>query len=536
MMKWIKKTLLLLVFSSLLAILFAWINPLDFDASSTMEFEGKRDVIIGFNDGYTFQDIDIDVVVEKEFDLINALSSRLSASAINGLKDHQAIRYIDIDQPIAMNSPPFLNESPSWGLERIFASDEYPFELWEETKGQGIKVAVLDTGIDGAHEDLNVVGGYNTISDDPYDVDLNGHGTHVAGIIAGLHNDVGIVGVAPEVSLYSVIVLDEEGSGTTSNLIDGIEWVVANDIPIVNMSIGSSFESSALENAIDEAHALGHIFVSSSGNDGEDGGEDNMTYPAKYTNVIAVGATDDNDTLASYSSYGPELDLLAPGTSIRSTWPEDEYVSISGTSMAAPFVSGVIALMLSVDNSLSSSEILALLLENAEDLGLDSNEQGAGLLRGDWVLNATKKVDTTTFHTITVADTENGTIDPDGTFDVEGGSDVTFTLNPNEGYRVDDILLNGDSYGDSDEFTLTNINKDYLIEVTFTKETYTIYFETFEGSQEDAIDVLYDDPIPDLPTPTLEGHSFTGWYMDENLATAFELETMPAENLVLYAE
>ena len=533
-MKIMRRLSLIMVLVSLLALLFTWLNPHPVKADVAFDFEGEKHVIIGFHDGFSPQDLALELDINQEFGLINAVSTTLDAEAISHIQQHPAIRYIDVNQSIELSAPPFSNtqeETPSWGLERIFESDTYPFDYWNETDGTGVKVAVLDSGIDGSHEDLHVAGGYNTISDDPYDVDLNGHGTHVAGIIAGLYNDVGIVGVAPAVELYSLVVLDEEGEGSSINLIEAIEWVVDNNIPIVNMSLGMSESSTALENAINEAHALGHIFIGAAGNDGESGGSDNMSYPAKYANVIAVGATDDDDTRASYSSYGPALDIMAPGTSIRSTFPNDQYGYSSGTSMAAPFVSGVIALMLQKNSSLSQDDILSLLTNNAEDLGLSSNEQGAGLLRGDWVLAATSASNDETTYTLSFETFDGEPIDAIDLLYQEtiptlpSGSLEGHTF---KGWYFEDTF---DTIFDLE----TMPAYDITIYAWFEINTYTISFDTGSAENIESLDVVYNDIIPSLPVPTLEGHSFDGWYIDADYENTFNLETMPAKDFTLYA-
>ena len=534
----VKRLWLSIIFIILLVASFAWINPLDINASNSVEFEGEQNVIIGFNNGYSHQDLSFDLPIEKEFNLINAVAANLTSTQVNALHNSKAIDYIDFDESIELLGPPFGNdgdeEDASWGLNRIFNYQDPPFDVWDETSGEEMAVAVFDTGIEGSHEDLNVVGGYNTLSDDPYNIDLNGHGTHVAGIIGALYNDVGVIGVAPEVELYSVIVLNEEGSGSTSNLIEGIEWVVDNNIKIVNMSLGTTSYSSALENAINSAADLGHIFIGSSGNDGEDGGEDTMNYPAKFSNVIAVGATNEDDTLAEYSSYGPSLDIVAPGTSIRSTYLGDSYERLSGTSMAAPFVSGVVALLLSLDNTLSLDQVLTILQDSAEDLNLEEDKQGEGLLRADLAYDALHQQVSTETHTIIVDTPINGSINPSGTFEVDEGSDVTFELTSDEGYKIDAILINEEPQTINETFVIEDINQDYHIEVLFTQKTYTLSFET-EGSEVDALEVLYDDAIPSLESSSLSGHSFEGWFTDETLETAFDYETMPAYDMTLYA-
>lgn len=383
----LKKAWLFIIASTIAFMPFIAIES---SASTHAYVADENRFIIGFREGFGPRDLGSRVPIDKQFERINAATARLPMAAVLSLMQHDFIEYIELDHAISVARPPFAQnpETPTWGLERIFQSETYPFETWETTDGAGVRVAVFDTGIDGTHEDLHVVGGFNTFNDDPYDVDPHGHGTHVAGIIAALHNDVGVVGVAPEVELYSVVVLDENGAGAMSNLVDGILWAIDNDIHIINMSLGTSHPSTALEDAINEANKQGHIIVASSGNAGEDGGEDTMRYPAKYEHVIAVGAINPDDTVADYSSYGQTLDLVAPGTSIRSTYPGNAYETRGGTSMAAPFVAGVIALMLGIDDSLTPSQVRAFLTGHAEDLGYSADKQGAGLLRADWVVSA----------------------------------------------------------------------------------------------------------------------------------------------------
>ncbi|MDO8725848.1 MAG: S8 family peptidase, partial [Candidatus Methanoperedens sp.] len=177
--------------------------------------------------------------------------------------------------------------------------------------------------------------------------DKYGHGTHVAGIVAAVgNNNIGVIGVAPEASLYAVKVLNNAGSGYTSDVIQGIQWA-ADNAQIASMSFGSSSYNQAEKDAVDAARAKGLILVAAAGNSG-DGNPltDNVGYPARYANVIAVAATNSNDAVASFSSDGLEVDVSAPGVSILSTYKGSSYASASGTSMAAPHVTGTVALML----------------------------------------------------------------------------------------------------------------------------------------------------------------------------------------------
>jgi subtilisin family serine protease len=225
------------------------------------------------------------------------------------------------------------------------------FAWAEGYTGEGTKVAVIDTGIDYTHPDLiaNYKGGKDFVNKDDLPMDDNGHGTHVAGIIAACNNnDIGVVGVAPNASLYAVKVLDATGSGYYSDIIAGIEWCIGK-VDIANMSLGGTYDSPSLHAACDTA-AEHILLVAAAGNSGNRAGRgDNVNYPARYDTVIAVAATDSSDNRASFSSTGPPLDIAAPGVSIYSTYKGGGYATMSGTSMAAPHVAGTLALLLSGD-------------------------------------------------------------------------------------------------------------------------------------------------------------------------------------------
>ncbi|MBA3534008.1 MAG: S8 family serine peptidase [Ardenticatenales bacterium] len=228
-----------------------------------------------------------------------------------------------------------------------------------------VDVAIIDTGIDIDHPDLNVVGGYNCQRGSSYD-DGNGHGTHVAGTIGALDNTIGVVGVAPGARLWGVRVLNDRGSGTTSSVICGIDWVAsqAATIEVANMSLGGAGSdnacggSDAEHNAICNAVNAGITFVVAAGNENTDAA--NST-PAAFDEVITVSAladfnglagggaastcrTDQDDSRADFSNYGADVDIMAPGVCINSTWMGGGYNTISGTSMASPHVAGAAAL------------------------------------------------------------------------------------------------------------------------------------------------------------------------------------------------
>ena len=275
-----------------------------------------------------------------------------------------------------------------WGVDRIDAD-----LAWGTSTGVGVNVAVIDTGIDQDHPDLiaNLKGGVNFVSKSPTRPadpakwnDDNGHGTHVAGIIGAVDNSEGVVGMAHGVNLYGVKVLDRNGSGYLSDVISGIDWAVANGMNVINMSLGSSSDSSALHDAVDAADAAGLVVVAAAGNSGDgDGTTNEVIYPAKYSSVIAVAATASDDSTPYWSSEGAEVELAAPGVDIRSTWNDGAYNTISGTSMASPHAAGAAALVFSVATDINGNgsvndEVRATLVATADDLGIAGRDNFYG--------------------------------------------------------------------------------------------------------------------------------------------------------------
>lgn len=315
--------------------------------------------------------------------LINGMSVTLPGRAAEAiLARHPGVVRIDDDIVFTKLS---TQETP-WGIARIQAPG-----LWSETTGAGVRVAILDTGIQRNHPDLQVAGGYLAIKSGSYKRlprtqwdDDEGHGTHVAGTVAALNNDYGVVGVAPGASLYAVKALDRNGGGSLSDIIDGIDWCIANGIDVINMSFGASSDNLSLYQAVVRAYNAGVIMVAAAGNSGP--GDNTVGYPARYVETIAVAATDSADGIASFSSRGSQVDIAAPGVAVLSTVLGSGYVAWSGTSMATPHVAGVAALLLQANGPMSPAAMKALLKANAEDLGWPVNMQGAGLVRPDLCL------------------------------------------------------------------------------------------------------------------------------------------------------
>lgn len=255
-----------------------------------------------------------------------------------------------------------LAETIDWGLK----NRNIPI-AWKNSKGKGIKVAVLDTGVPD-HKDLpdpiakaTFVGGS--------DSDRNGHSSHCGGIIGARANGVGVVGVAPECDLMYGKVLGDNGSGSSLGIARGIDWAVENGADIISMSIGGGYDRE-VEAACRRAIAAKVLLIAAAGNSGANAGVD---YPGRLPETIAVAAYAINDGIASFSSGGPEVDIAAPGQNILSTVPGQQYQTMSGTSMATPFIAGLCALILSSrphDEWIRDvREMRKLLAGNAEDRG-----------------------------------------------------------------------------------------------------------------------------------------------------------------------
>lgn len=209
--------------------------------------------------------------------------------------------------------------------------------------GKGIRVAIVDTGVDGRHTDLIVREGADFTNSPSSWYDVQGHGTHVAGIVAARDNDGGTIGVAPEADLYAVKVLSDSGQGTFEAIIAGINWAVAKKVDVINMSLGGDGPiSSGMRSAIDAAINAGVIVCVAAGNSGPYDGT--VGNPGNYARCVTVGATDKSNAPAQFTSRGPTVDIAAPGVDILSTYPNQRTTKLSGTSMATPLVAGVAAL------------------------------------------------------------------------------------------------------------------------------------------------------------------------------------------------
>jgi VCBS repeat-containing protein len=312
--------------------------------------------------------------VRHAYTLIDAMAVEIPANAIPGLSRNPHVTSVELDATITTLEPLAAAESTgeyeydnAWGVVHIGAKPVHDAGIW----GQGVRVAVIDTGIDYVHDqppaleppvvdpefNASYRGGYDFVNDDTDPMDDNGHGTHVAGILAAERNWYLVVGVAPQVDLYALKILAADGSGYESDLILALQWAVEHDMDVVNMSLGTHDVVPALQAAVESAAAAGLLMVAASGNTStfqEIWYGCAVTYPGAYPQVLATTFTNPNNALTGYSCTGPEVDFASPGDNIFSPVPvgscqncsPNGYLPLSGTSMASPHLAGTVALLL----------------------------------------------------------------------------------------------------------------------------------------------------------------------------------------------
>lgn len=312
---------------------------------------------------------------------LKGFSITMSSASAQALTRNPQVAYVEADVERSIEA----QEIPT-GIERAFATVNSNISIdGSDDVRVDVDVAVIDTGVDFEHPDLNVVGGVDCSGGGPFGGscsaggdDNHYHGTHVAGTVGAIDNGDGVVGVAPGARIWAVKVLDSRGSGYTSWIVAGIDWVAANSdvIEVANMSLGGGGFSQAEYDAIQGAVNNGVAFAVSAGNDGADA---NNYSPAAFDNALTVSAladfdgtpgglgsptcrADQDDTLADFSNWGSAVDIAAPGVCILSTYPIEQgsYGTISGTSMASPHVAGALALLASSNNPGNASDVQGL--------------------------------------------------------------------------------------------------------------------------------------------------------------------------------
>ncbi|MEP6962555.1 MAG: S8 family serine peptidase [Acidobacteriota bacterium] len=316
--------------------------------------------------------------IGKQFNDLNVVAAKIPPGKLKQLEKHGLIDKIEADSAIRVHDAELDN---TWGVKQIGAGVVHDLGI----KGAAVKVCLLDTGIDTTHPDLylNYKGGKDFVNNDNDPSDDNGHGSHTAGTIAAMMDGLGVRGAAPSVDLYVYKVMDASGNGMFSAVIAALQECVAIGGKVSSNSYGSSSDpGSIVKSAFDDAYNKGVFHVASAGNSGA--GTNTVGFPAQYASVFAVAATDSANNWASFSSTGPAVAVAAPGVSILSTYLNHSYAYMSGTSMAAPHVAGVAALVISCGVT-GPANIRQRIISTAQDLGPAGRDDqyGYGLVRAD---------------------------------------------------------------------------------------------------------------------------------------------------------
>ncbi|MGB3459873.1 MAG: S8 family serine peptidase [Halobacteriota archaeon] len=488
--------------------------------------QSKVPVIIGFKDKPSQADKDMvrgqGGEIKHSYTIIDAIAAKLPEQAIENIQKNSKVAYVEMDGEVHAHDIELYN---SWGVEHIGAGIVHD----GGNTGDGVKVAIIDTGINYNHPDLseNYAGGYDFVNDDDDPMDDAGHGTHCAGIVAAVDNGAGVVGVAPDAHLYGFKVLDSSGSGYLSDAIAGIDAAVGDETDIISMSFGSSSDLESMGAACDAAYGAGIVLVASAGNSGNPPARgDNVGYPARYDSVIAVAATDSNDIRARWSSTGPAVELAAPGVGIYSTYMGVGYVTMSGTSMACPHVAGTAALVI-YSGIADNGAVRTCLQETADDLGAigRDNLYGYGLVDADEAAMPTEP------NTQPVADaggSYTGMEDVAITFDGSGSSDsdgdslayawdfgdgsTGTSVNPTHTYTAGGIytvtLVVNDGKEDSESSTttadITEVNDPPVAEAGSDQNVVVGGVVTFDGSGSYDLDGTITDYVWEFGDETTE--------------------------------
>lgn len=326
--------------------------------------------------------------------LILEVSSGEVDATIAELKKQEGVIYAEPNYYVEATD--ITPNDPEWGNQYNLAAIRAPAGWQLNTGAVWVTIAIIDSGVDLSHPDLfvRILPGYDFVNNDNDPQDDNGHGTHVAAIAAASSNNaVGIAGVNWGANILPIKVLNASGNGTYANVAAGIVWATDNGAQIINLSLGGGAPSFVLSDAVDYAYNHGVILVASTGNAGAPA----VLYPAAFDAVIAVGATDMTNAWAGFSNYGPEVDVVAPGVNIYSAYPDGGYGYRSGTSMAAPHVSGLAAILWGIPGN-GPTNIRTIIESTAQDLGVPGWDEyfGYGLIQMDAAIQQAQPPDTAT--------------------------------------------------------------------------------------------------------------------------------------------
>lgn len=326
--------------------------------------------------------------IEMEIDELNVLVLQIQdgqvARSLALLNSCAGVKYAEPNYLASIADT--IPNDPGFGSQYGLISIRAP-QGWDLSTGSSaVIIAIIDSGVDLSHPDLasKITAGYDFVNNDTIPQDDFGHGTHVAGIAAATgNNGTGVTGVSWGARIMPIKVLNAAGNGTFANVAAGIIWAVDNGAQVINLSLGGNTSSLVLQDAVNYAYSNGVVLVAASGNTGSGV----ILYPAAYPHVIAVGAVDNTNNHAGFSNFGPEMDLMAPGVSIYSTIPGG-YGLNSGTSMAAPYVSGLAAILRGYPGGFSPDAIEFEMESTALDLGIAGRDNlyGYGLIQLDYAI------------------------------------------------------------------------------------------------------------------------------------------------------
>ncbi|NWL86847.1 peptidase S8 [Paenibacillus sp. 79R4] len=350
----------------------------------------ENEIVVTFKHGLSTEDrkkIMNDLHCKPPQKIVNTYIFRSDKLTMNELKDYFLKNWQpDYVEPhyLYMTNETSLDDTPLIPNDMLFS--EYQWNLpiidttrgWKLSKGTNdVIVGVVDTGVDLQHPDLKgrLLKGYNVDAPDEDPIDDVGHGTHVAGIIAAnTNNSEGIAGMMWSGKILPVKALDKSGAGTTYSVAQGIIWATDNGAKVINMSLGNYADAKFLHEAVKYAFDHDVVLVAATGNDNTE----RPGYPAAYPEVLSVSATDYNLKKASFSNYGDYVDVMAPGESIASTYPDNQYAALSGTSMACPHVTALAALIRSINPELKNTEVMDIIRKNVIDLGTAGHDKYYG--------------------------------------------------------------------------------------------------------------------------------------------------------------
>jgi thermitase len=322
-------------------------------------------------------------ILEKLNSTIVFQSNELTTSELINFFNRQATvefaepNYLYLQNQIGLPNDFLYREQYQWNFPVIQTEGG-----WNITKGdEHIVIAVVDTGVDLDHPDVRrrLTNGYNVIENNNFPDDDNGHGTHVAGIIASeTNNREGVAGITWYNKIMPIKSIGIEGYGTSFDIAKGIIWAVDHGADVINLSLGNYQHSSLLEVAVDYAYDHNVVLIAAAGNENTS----QPSFPAAYPQVLGVAAIDYTGRRAPFSNYGDYIDVTAPGVQIASTFFNQQYAALSGTSMASPHVAGLAGLLLSVNPNLTNREIMDIIKNTAYDLGIPGtdNDFGSGLI------------------------------------------------------------------------------------------------------------------------------------------------------------